>query len=185
MRFHYPEFELKLVGGLLSAGDLVREVRKSRGETMVQFAAQLGLRHSTISQYEAGNVAPSASVLMNMYRLAVNAGQKARIRALLGESGASLLDKEDAFQVAASKLNAEFQQILADVKTSPAARDRFRKLAVEIIARPSGVPMWLCDLMQIWLRVEDNPEALRQFEEVAHSARLKLANFERQNSAKR
>ncbi len=162
----------------LNPGELIHEIRKARGETMVKFAAQLGLRQNTISQYESGKIVPSSSVLLGVFRLATTARHKASVRSLLGDA-ASVLDKEDAFEAAAADLRAKIDDAASALSGSDHARQRFATLATAVVSDPRGIPLWLCELMQLWLESQGDLKARQEFEAVVHDAAMRLRQLPR------
>jgi transcriptional regulator with XRE-family HTH domain len=146
---------------------------------MVQFAACLGLRQNTISQYESGKITPSAAVLAKIHVLAKRPEHKGAVRALLSDDAASVLLKDETFERTARALTEDLKASIIELQNTPDAQEQYRRLAVAIASGPGGIPLWLCDLMRIWLKVQSNPQALREFEDVVHRARMKLDHFER------
>jgi transcriptional regulator with XRE-family HTH domain len=148
---------------------------------MVQFAAELGLRQNTISQYESGKVVPSAIVLLNLFRLATTPSQRSAIRELLGD-GAAILDKEDRLESAVSKLKTELDSAASALRLSGPAYQRFTELAVLTIEDPDGIPLWACELLQMWLDVKGDVKLRQLFDDVVHLASMKIRNAAGQRS---
>ena len=164
----------------MNIGTLIRDVRTSRGETMAEFASHLGLRHTAISRYEAGKLEPSASVLLNVFRLATDPQQKSSIRAHLG-THAAVLDKENKFELAGANLLAELESVKRDLQQADRAYARFTLLATSVVGDPDGVPLWLCDLMEMWLDVKGRPHLRRAFDDLVHDAAMRIRHLHRKD----
>lgn len=149
---------------------------------MTEFASHLGLRQSAISRYESDKLTPSSSVLLNLYRLAHKSQHKIAIRALLGES-AAVLEKEDRFEAEAARLATSLDAIIGDLKKGPEAARRFSQLAIDVVSDPEGIPLWLCELIQMWFRVRHDPQGRREFDDLVHRAVMKIGNLQSQLSA--
>lgn len=65
---------------------VIRRIRTRRGQTQVEFARELGVRHSAVSRYEAGKLSPSRSIMLLLLQLAETDEEKQPLREALGET---------------------------------------------------------------------------------------------------
>jgi transcriptional regulator with XRE-family HTH domain len=109
----------------MTISELIRRIRKERGETGTAFGRHLGVGHPIISAYEHGKFAPSVTVLLALYRLVIGTVYESDIQALLPypinmQSGPSLA----------------LNEVLArEVREFAAECLRFHQRATELLAR--------------------------------------------------
>jgi transcriptional regulator with XRE-family HTH domain len=157
----------------------IRLIRKRLGETGTIFGERFGVRHNTVSQYESGKATPSTSILLKMYRLAETEAEKRPILAELGDSAADLLAREQGFQEIAGRVKNELDALVTARAAGPNARKRFYELIIEILRQPD-IPLWLLDLIDLWLQVRDEPDARQTFEEGFSGLWLRVAKLRRE-----
>ena len=141
----------------------LRSIRTRRGETTSRFGEMLGCHQATISKYERGNIVPSRSMLLLVYRLAETPAEKAAIAEALGGPPESLARQESD---ADAPLRAAVQQLRLKEHDDLSSRrmwDRLANLVADLSNRPD-VPLWLVEELHLWILYRDHPMARREFE---------------------
>jgi DNA-binding transcriptional regulator YiaG len=64
--------------------EMIRAIRRRLGDNQTQFAARIGTKQNTVSQYESGKLEPGKAVLLNLQRLAVTDEEKQAFAVWLG-----------------------------------------------------------------------------------------------------
>jgi transcriptional regulator with XRE-family HTH domain len=163
----------------LSLGAVIRAIRGRLGETGGTFGERLGVRQNTISQYESDKATPSTAVLLRLYQLAGTEDEKSAIRHELGDSAQGLLERERDFERLAGAVKKELDSMSASRAANPNARKRFADLILDVIRQPD-VPLWLLDLLALWLEVKDEPDARQTFEDGFSGLWLRVAKLRRE-----
>ncbi|HEX4135884.1 MAG TPA: helix-turn-helix transcriptional regulator [Bryobacteraceae bacterium] len=105
--------------------ELIRAMRKERGESGTVFGGRLGLRHSMISRYEKGHNVPSLTVLIALHRLSVGTVFESEVGALLPVS----LDMPSGPRLTPNDVLAhELKQVAEDCL-------RFHRRVTDLLAR--------------------------------------------------
>jgi transcriptional regulator with XRE-family HTH domain len=154
-------------------------IRKRLGETGTVFGARFGLRHNTISQYESGKATPSTGILLKLYRLAETEAEKRPLLAELGDSAEALISREQDLESIAGKVKKEFDALTGARASNPNARKRFYDLILAVLRQPD-VPLWLLDLIDLWLQVRDEADARQTFEEGFSGLWLRVSKLKRE-----
>ncbi len=138
------------------------------GLTQVAFAARLGVRQNTISQYESGVIAPSRSTLVHILPLADPDERDAIQRAL---AKAEMAELDAKFQTAYEETARVLDQELAEIQSSEKLKSVFNRFLREFVGRES-VPLTVFEFLDVWLRFEGSVE----FEKLATKAVRHLAD---------
>jgi transcriptional regulator with XRE-family HTH domain len=137
--------------GAVPLGAAIRAIRSRRGENLRDFAARLGVGHSTVSKYERDVLRPSRSMLLLLYPLAETTAEKEPIVAALGSipEGLQVLERQLDRDLAIAKIETE--RILREMQAQPETRQRLLGLALRI-ARDPEIPLWLPNMLSFWHR---------------------------------
>lgn len=159
-------------------GDVIRGIRKRRGETMVQFAKGLGTDQSMISRYESNKVVPSKSMALLIASVA-EPSERAELLKLIGIREADLagLGQRELSEIA-GKLNDFFEdREELDIQPTQGLLD-FTKLASQLVRENRDVDDSLVRILQKWIEWGDDRRARKLFKNLDVYLDIELKQLE-------
>jgi transcriptional regulator with XRE-family HTH domain len=166
-------------------GETVNRIRKRLGKTMVAFGDDLGVRHSSVSQYESDKMKPSEGVLLQLLKMTDEDLERKRIVQALGAStGLTGAADEDQLIKACKELEEYFQIVekegLPDDDITPrTAAEQFKREAARISMAPElandPAP---AKLLRYWRQFGRGRAAQAVFAEVVSYLEVKLKILE-------
>jgi transcriptional regulator with XRE-family HTH domain len=156
----------------MSLASSIKSIRSRIGRTMIEFAALIGCKQSTVSRYESGKLIPGRSVLLLLLQLAQGTEREIILDALGVNQSVALGWIERDF------LNAlwTFEDYLRATGAGCQKRDLtaeknrivlFSSATKEIILRGRPIEPALIAILNLWLAHADNPEAHIYFQHAA------------------
>jgi transcriptional regulator with XRE-family HTH domain len=143
---------------------------------MSAFARQLGIHHSSVSLYESGKQRPSRTVLLLVHSLSNYPEERAVIEEALGATApGDLAVKEKALQSRIAEATVQLDGMRSDLGL--ASWDRFRGLVHEV-AGAGRVPLWLIEILTLWIQYRNDAVARLEFDEIVSVLRDQLRRHE-------
>jgi len=167
----------------------IKSIRTRMKETMVLFAARIGLNHSTISLYESGKLVPSRSMLIMLFQLAATAEEKSSILDAMGVDANLRTGWEEKELIEAVKgfdIYQRAKKTEADKPRRPWKKGSlidFAEQATFIVKEIGDVDPCLVDFLRAWIKFHGDPEAVEDFRDVVQFLSIRLAK--RKSSGKR
>ena len=154
-------------------GNAIRGVRTRLGKTMVEFAALIGAKQSTVSRYESGKLVPGRPSLLLLLQLAAG-HERWPILGALGVDKRLAHDWNerrliDALRTFEYYLEASTsQRAVQEASPRPLSPlDAFAEAAKKIILECQNVDLSLVTILNHWLKHYENPETLEFFRHAA------------------
>lgn len=163
-------------------GSAIRNIRKSLGKTMAEFAGMIGCKQSTVSRYESGRLLPSRAVLMLLLQLAKGADKEV----ILGSLGVDRPIRSDWNERELLDALKTFEDYLATSGgqakrghgTPPGAASplvEFARAAKQImLERPEPDPA-LVGILHHWIKHGSNRKAHQFFRHAAAYLEVELS----------
>lgn len=154
-----------------SLGDAIRGIRKSRGETMAEFARVLGIDQGTISKYESGKVVPRRSVLLLLLPLTVEGTEEREV--ILNALGITSGDVYGLSTEVVQDTLEKYEEYLkaGGPKMHPTRGDNslvnFAKAAGQITRREAMVEPSLVEILRYWIDVGHDKKTHQIFKNAA------------------
>jgi transcriptional regulator with XRE-family HTH domain len=156
-----------------------RGIRKRLGKTQVEFAQLIGCRQNTLSQYEAGKIAPSRSVLLLLLRLA-QGNERRPILDALGVDD----DLQDGWTAGElESILEEFQEYLnaggkgVRIPEPAKYRGELVRAVMELLRSQNPVDPSIVEVIRKWTRFGGIPQAREYFEHAAIYLEVELKRF--------
>lgn len=124
----------------------IRAIRARTGKTLVQLAADLGVKQPTVSQYESGKAKPSPKVLLRLLDMA-EGDERGPIIQELRRKGVQTL--EDAKRVLGVVVDSD--------EDIPEGLVRLAQLLRRLVEQNLDIEPVLLDLLELWERYRSDP----------------------------
>ncbi len=164
--------------------ETVRNIRKRLRKTMVQFAGDLGVSASAISQYESGKIAPGEGVLLQLLKFASGDLERSAILQNLGVS-AGLVGPADEQQLieACQELQEYFELVKRDGIperdiTPRNAREQWLRETAKILEEEKLVTPVVVEILRAWRKHGGKLEVRKAFEQFAAYLEVQLRLME-------
>lgn len=143
--------------------EAIRQIRKDLG-TQTEAARNLGIKQSTLSQYETGLVKPSFGVLMRIYNLAPPGPDRQFIHEYLTSR---MNNRPDLVEDIAAGFNFINETTPAGTPHRTQDLEQFAALVVMIRNRGPKLDKSVNDILELWILYGNNRHAVRGFRDAA------------------